>query len=45
MANETTREQCMVAMRLEEIGCVAVGGRAEGVSSIRGGPMNCESEN
>ena len=41
MANETTREQCMVAMRLEEIGCVAVGGRAEGVSSVRVNPMNC----
>lgn len=45
MGEETTREHCMVAGRLEEIGCVAVGGRDVGVSGVRVNPMNCGSLN
>lgn len=38
MEEQATREQCVVAGRLEEIGCVAVGGRGRGSQQCQGKP-------
>lgn len=38
MGEERAREHCMLAGRLEEIGCVAVGGRGRGSQQCQGKP-------
>lgn len=38
MGGERAREQCVLAGRLEEIGCVAVGGRGQESQQCQGKP-------
>ncbi len=38
MAGQGAREQCVLAERLEEIGCVAIGGRGRESQQCRGKP-------
>lgn len=40
MVCERTRDQRMLATRLEDVECAAVGGRVGGVSGVRANPVN-----
>lgn len=45
MGEQGAREQCVLAARLEEIGCVAVGGRGPGSQQCQGKPDEPPSAN
>lgn len=45
MKKQAARDQYVIARRLAETGCVAVGGRYRGVSGVRVNPVNPVLEN
>lgn len=45
MRKQAARDQYVIARRLAETGCVAVGGRYRGVSGVRVNPVNPVLEN
>ena len=45
MGGKVARDQYVIEGRLEERGCVAVGGRNLGVSGVRVNPVNSVREN